>query len=87
MSYTFTPIVTPLIAGAVILLLLGLYSIRYLSKPAALPFLLVLIAFLEWTVAYTLELSALTLSAKLLWADLQFIGIGAAPIFWLMTCS
>ncbi len=85
MSYTFTPIVTPLIAGAVILLLLGFYSLKYLSKPSAIPFLLVIIAFLEWTVCYTFELSALTLPLTLLWANLQFIGIGAAPIFWLMT--
>ncbi len=83
--YSFNPIVTPLIVGSVILLLLAAYSLRHVTKPQGLPFFLVVLAFFEWTLCYILELSATSLELKILWANLQFIGIGGAPILWFIT--
>jgi diguanylate cyclase (GGDEF)-like protein len=40
-------------------------------------------ALLLWSVTYTLELAAHGLSAKLAWANVQFIGATALPVFWL----
>lgn len=40
-------------------------------------------ALLLWTIGYGLELASVSLSAKLFWANLQFIGLLAMPVLWL----
>ncbi|MFP4492029.1 MAG: diguanylate cyclase, partial [Spirochaetaceae bacterium] len=85
MDYTFSPIIIPLLIGAVMLLGLIFFTAKNLSKTTSIPFLLMLAAFLEWTVFYIMEISAGTLELKILWANFQFIGIGAAPLLWLIT--
>ena len=44
----------------------------------------VLGALLLWTVAYILELAAVGLAAKLMWANLQFISAAVLPVLWLL---
>ncbi len=85
MHYSFTPLITPLIIAAIILLLLSVYSLIHLHKAPVLPFFFVCLAFFLWTLFYIFELAAQTLHLKIVWANFQFIGIGAAPIFWLVT--
>ncbi len=85
MHYSFTPLITPLIIAAMILLLLSVYSLIHINKAPVLPFFFVCLAFFLWTLFYIFELAAQTLHLKIIWANFQFIGIGAAPIFWLIT--
>ena len=50
----------------------------------ATPFICLMLAVGAWAGAYGMEISAHTLSAKLLWAKVQYIGILALPITWLI---
>ena len=44
----------------------------------------VIAALLLWTVAYILELAAVGLATKLIWADLQFVSATLLPVLWLL---
>ena len=37
-----------------------------------------------WTLGYVAELLSVSLQAKLVWADVQFVGVIALPAFWLL---
>jgi len=73
----------PLIVGTLVASGLVLYTLRNLECRGAFPFLLALLAVLDWTVFYLLEIGSRSLEYKLIWANLQFLGIGALPVLWL----
>jgi PAS domain-containing protein len=47
-----------------------------------LSFALLMLAVAEWSLGYTFELVADSLSAKLLWAKVQYLGIVSVPLLW-----
>ncbi len=59
---------------------LGWYAWRNRSLPGAYPFLLMLPLAALWAVAVAMELLTQTLSGKLFWADVQYIGICFFPV-------
>ncbi|RTZ96683.1 MAG: hypothetical protein DSY90_09765 [Deltaproteobacteria bacterium] len=52
-------------------------------ETGATTFSLMMLAVAEWSVTNVLEITATTLSAKIFWAKVEYIGIAAIPIIWL----
>ncbi|MCA9938798.1 MAG: PAS domain-containing protein [Anaerolineales bacterium] len=84
MNWHYTPhsLLLFTIAGA--LILLGLYAQQWRDNNETRYFTLLGLAASWWAVTYGLELSATGLSAKLFWARLEYVGIAATPLAWLL---
>jgi len=80
----YTPFVLPLAASAAIVVALLVVAWRNWGEPVAPWFAATLIALLWWTVGYMFELMAVGLHAKIVWADLEYIGTTLLPLFWLV---
>ncbi len=50
----------------------------------AIPLLFLMLAVIEWSLANALELGSANLSAKLLWANIEYLGIVVVPVMWLL---
>ncbi|RME99092.1 MAG: PAS domain-containing protein [Chloroflexi bacterium] len=73
----------PLIISAVILTLLAIVAWKNRTHTAALSFFVVMLALLVWVIGFIFEISSDDLTAKLFWANIQFIGIAILPVAWL----
>jgi diguanylate cyclase (GGDEF)-like protein len=74
--------ISPLVVSAAVLVALLVVTWRSRSDAVAPWFAATLIAFLVWTVGYIFEILSPTLTGKLWWADLQFVGIALLPVLW-----
>jgi diguanylate cyclase (GGDEF)-like protein/PAS domain S-box-containing protein len=82
-EFRYTPFVLPLAVSAAVLLGLLYVTWRNRSEQSAPWFAGSLAALLLWTVGYMFELMATSLQAKLVLADVQYIGVAAVPLLWL----
>ncbi len=83
MNIAYTPSVWLLAAGLPLALYLLWHGWKHRSKPGGLPFLVLICLSTAWTIEAILELVSVSLSAKLLWADLQYLSICFIPVTWL----
>ena len=74
--------ISPLVVSAAVLVALLVVTWRSRSDAVAPWFAATLVAFLIWTVGYIFEILSPTLAGKLLWADVEFIGIALLPVAW-----
>ena len=73
---SFTPYLLPFIFSAIAVLAVGLVTWRLAYRNTAAIFMLAVLGCLEvWTVGFILEIAAMGLDAKLILANIQFIGI------------
>ena len=75
----------PLLIATGILIVSALYlwwRRRYL--PGVKTAMLIILAGAEWSLGYALELGSVTLTAKVFWDKMQFIGIVIIPAAWLV---
>lgn len=72
-----------LIANTVIAVVIAAFLVKHRSRAAAAPLLLTSGAVMLWMLGYAAEITVASLSAKLLWANVQFIGIAILPVAWL----
>ncbi|MBL6966686.1 MAG: hypothetical protein ISR60_09040, partial [Anaerolineales bacterium] len=84
MTFEFTPHIWPIVVSSSILMVLMMATIRYRHEVSARLFLGLLLALLIWSVSFIVEIWGVELSTKIFWANIQFIGITAIPIFFLM---
>ncbi|MBC8330867.1 MAG: hypothetical protein H8E28_02690, partial [Anaerolineae bacterium] len=84
MTFEFTPHIWPIVVSSSILMVLMMATIRYRHEVSARLFLGLLLALLIWSVSFIVEILGVELSTKIFWANIQFIGITAIPIFFLM---
>lgn len=70
--------------AAVLAFLLALLAWERRPAPGATPFVVVLLSVMEWSLAYTAELLATGLGAKVFWAQVSYIGIVVLPVAWLL---
>ncbi len=82
-SWQIIPYFFPLLASAAISLAIAFYAWyhRKTSGIVALTFLMLTIAI--WSIAYALELSSNELQLKLVFTDIEYIGITLLPVAWL----
>ncbi len=83
MSWQSTLYLFPLLATATISLAIALYAWYHREKSGivALAFLMVTITI--WSIAYALELSSNELQLKMLFTNIEYIGITLLPVAWL----
>lgn len=56
-------------------------------NPVALPFILLMMAVAEWSIAYALEIQSVDLSGKIFWSKVKYLGVTAVPAMWLILAS
>jgi PAS domain S-box-containing protein len=83
MIWEYMPYVPPLIFAAAVSAALALFAWRRTDVPGAFPFGLLLLAVVEWSLTYTLELGGVGLRSKLFWVKTEYLGITTVPVFWL----
>lgn len=85
MPYQFVPCTILLMTSAVMTLSLAVYGIRQRHTIGTSILALCMMVGTLWSVANALEISALTLEHKLLWANLQYIAYSLGPVAWFLT--
>lgn len=85
MYYYFTPFILPLVVSASVLVVIASYARSYAEGPAASSLFWAILSIALWSLGYAFEIAATEVETKLFWANLQFAGIGAAPLLWLKT--
>ncbi|MCL4561050.1 MAG: diguanylate cyclase [Chloroflexi bacterium] len=83
MQWAFTPYVLPSFLSAVISGMIAVYLWDRRSTPGAASFAAVNLAVMLWSLFGGLEMGSLDLKTKLLWIDLEYIGIVSIPVAWL----
>lgn len=84
MHWQFTPYGFPMLASALISVLLAIAAWRRRPAPGALPFCLLMLAMAEWSTAYVRQLASFTLFWAHIWNNVAWIGAIAAPTLWLV---
>lgn len=83
MNWQYYPYVLPLLFGLVILIILAIAAWQYRRTLPGRVFFGFLLALVEWTFCYMMQLSCVTLADKIFWDKAQFIGIVGVPLLWL----
>jgi PAS domain S-box-containing protein len=83
MTWRFTAAGWLMLGGAAFFAVAVGYVWRRRGDALAVSLLVMLLAALEWSVAYALELSAGDLAARQLWGDLKYVGICLLTPAWL----
>lgn len=84
MEYQFIPYAWVLFASALVSLLIGLYVWRCRTAQGAVPFFILTMASLVWSVANALEFMGTNLPTKIFWANVQYISYNIIPISWIV---
>lgn len=80
---TYSPYLLPLFASCAMLIALLVIAWRSRNTRASGYFALTVAALLVWTVGFIFELASPSLSQKLFWANVQYVGIASLPVLWL----
>ncbi|MBH1939954.1 PAS domain S-box protein [Mobilitalea sibirica] len=82
MAYQFIPYSILLVLSALTTMALGIYGCRHKECPGTKAFVVSMFIGTLWSVSNALEISALTLEHKLIWANIQYIAYSLAPVAW-----
>jgi diguanylate cyclase (GGDEF)-like protein/PAS domain S-box-containing protein len=83
MNWQYTPYMLPLFATMAVSATIALYAWRRRPAPGAAPFALLMVALAWWSLGYALEMGSADLSTKVLWTNIQYLGVLAVPATWL----
>jgi PAS domain S-box-containing protein len=78
------PYTIPLVIAAALALVVALVVLRRYTVPGARPLLALSLAACLWSFAYALELSTVGSPVALFWARVQYLGIMALPVAWVI---
>lgn len=81
MSWRFTPWAVPLLLAAVAAAAAAVHTARHPSRPAR-PLAVFMSAVAAWCLIFTLRLLAADLTAKLFWAQAQYVPVAVLPVAW-----
>jgi len=84
MHWQLTIFAVVLFFSAVVSATLAFIVYRLRTAPGGTPLALFLLAVTEWTLAYALEVSAVGISNKILWAKVAYVGITSSPVLLLL---
>ncbi|MDP2661240.1 MAG: histidine kinase N-terminal 7TM domain-containing protein [Dehalococcoidia bacterium] len=79
-----TPYTIPLLVGAFLAAVSAVFTWRHTHVPGARSASLLLLTCSEWMATYALETASASLSDKLFWNKLEYIGIVVVPMVFLM---
>ncbi len=84
MAWQHTPYTLPLFLSGLLCLGVGMYLWPQRRSRGAVALIAIMASMAVWTLGYALEMGCAELPAKLWWAKVQYLGIGATPILWLI---
>ncbi len=84
MIWQHTPYTLPLIVASAASGVLAIYIWWRFRRSWAIVGAVLILASAEWTFGYALELGSATLSGKIFWNRMQFLGIAVIPLTWLV---
>jgi PAS domain S-box-containing protein len=84
MSWQYTPYIFPLLLAAGISAILTISAWQHRQQAGTRPFMLLTAAVTFWSLSYVVQLSHTGLATKLFWTNLQYLGITAVPVAWLL---
>lgn len=85
--YQYTPYIWPLLASAAITVLLFAYAFsKRNTAKGAKSFIISMIVLTVWSSANLLEMSAIDLSSKLFWANVQYFAYCYSPVTMISLC-
>jgi len=87
MSWQLTPYALPSLVAGLTGFAVAVLILRERDAPSRLPLLVLVLAATHWSLLQTVEVAATELPAKMLFAQLQYIGIVVTPIAWLAFSS
>jgi PAS domain S-box-containing protein len=78
------PFVAPLVVASLGSIALAVVVWRQRDVPGAWWFIIAMVAMALWSVMATLSFAAQDLQAKIVWTNLQYIGVTLVPLAWLL---
>jgi PAS domain S-box-containing protein len=84
MNFEYSPYILPLLAAALVSLIVAIYAWTRRSASGALALVLMAVLIFVWTVGYSLEITGIGLGTKYFWGTIQYIGIAFVPYGWLL---
>ncbi|NLD73227.1 MAG: PAS domain-containing protein, partial [Chloroflexi bacterium] len=84
MSWQYTPYAIPLIVAGAVSLAVAAIVWRRRSTSGAWPMLLLMVSGAVWAFGNAMELGSRELGDKILWANVEYLGIVLIPVFWLV---
>ena len=82
--WQYTPYVLPLIGAGILSLSLALSAWWRPPNTGRYAFIALMLSISWWALGYSVELGVSTLSAKIFWTNLQYLGISLVPVSWLV---
>lgn len=82
----FSMIIVPSIIAGGLGIIITLVLLKRRETQGAIPLALLFISISLWSFSYALEVMVLELSAKIVFLNLEFIGIVWVSVFWLLFC-
>ena len=81
-GFAYTPYIFPALGSAVICLILARFA--WVRRPSlgTTTFALLTVTISFWSLAYALEIGAVSLADKVMWAKVQYAAIVSVPLFW-----
>jgi PAS domain S-box-containing protein/putative nucleotidyltransferase with HDIG domain len=74
----------PSAVAAIVVLAVALFAFLRRSTPGSAALMWVMLAVAVWSLGYTLELGSNDLPVLLFWSNVQYLGIVAVPVTWLV---
>lgn len=84
MHYQYIPYLWLSALSVAVSITLSLFAWRNRNVRGAIPFFSTMVLVTIWTVAQALELAAIDLPTKIMWANVQYLGIMFAPVTYLV---
>lgn len=83
MTFAYTPYTLPFVVSSIIIIALWLFTFPYRHEASTRAFWGLLLTVFIWTAGFIFEIMGNELQTKLLFANIQFLGITAIPIAFL----
>ena len=84
MTWQYTPYILPIFVSALICFAVAYLAWKRRLIPGATPLMFMMLSIGQWLAFYVLEIGSTTLEGNLFWANVAYLGIIAAPVFWLL---
>ncbi len=83
MAFQYTPYALPLFLAAALAALLAYAGWRRRPGPGVIPFVVLMLGVIAWSLTYILELTIVGIQAKSLASAIEYVGITTVPAAWL----
>ncbi|RMF05662.1 MAG: PAS domain-containing protein [Chloroflexi bacterium] len=83
-NWMYLPYMLPFLVAGIFALILALYAWRRRFLAGAVTLSVMALVVSVWVLGYAFEIGSIELSGKVFWGKVQYLGIVAAPVTWLI---